>query len=202
MALNKITFSLRTVIPSTFLNAIQRGNQEQIALQRYPVPLPAIRYSDGTVPVATAAAGKPGIKMGGFGVGTGYFQGENAKGTTKTEYLAFDVALPDSYDDGEDIQIGLTCRVNQTGGTISVKSVDMECYKAADAGTVGADLCQTAAQNMTTSMAEYLFTILQTGLMRGDRLRVILKTVVTETANTGTQYTEVGGASMYADIRG
>lgn len=202
MALNQTAFSLRTVISSAFLNAIPRGNQEQIALQRYPVPISGFRYSDGLPPAVAAAAGKPGIKMGGAGSGTGYFQGENAKNTTKTEYLAFDLSLPDSYDDGEDIQVGITCRVNQSGGTISVKTIDMECYKIADAGSAGADLCATAAQDMTISMAEYIFAITATGLVRGDRLRVIAKTVVTETANSGTQYAEVGGASLYVDIRG
>lgn len=202
MSLNSTAFATRTPITATFLNAIQRGNQEQIALQRYGLPLTSFRYSDGTEPVATAAAGKPGIKMGGWGSGTGYFQGENAKNTTKTEYLAIDVMLPDSYDDDEDIKIGVTARVNQSGGTISVKTIDIECYKLADAGTAGSDLCSTAAQNLTTSMAEYLFVITNTGLVRGDRLRVIIKTVVTETANSGTQYAEVGGASLYADIKG
>ena len=202
MSLNSTAFADDTVLTTTFMNAIQRGNQEQIALQRLAIPIDALRYSDGVIPVATAAAGKPGIKMGGWGAGTGYFQGENAKNTTKTEYLAFDFRLPESYDDGQDIKAGINCRVNQDGGTISVKTVDVEVYKAADAGTVGSDICATAAQNIDTSFAEYLFVITATGLVRGDRLRVLVKTVVTETANAGTQYMEMGPPSMYVDIKG
>lgn len=202
MALNQTVFALRTVITAAFLNAIPRGNLEQAELQPFKVGIFEMRYSDGTVPVVAAAAGKPGIKMGGIGSGTGYFQGENAKAATKTEILQFDFTLKESYDDGEGIQVGVTARVNQTGGTISVKTVDVECYKAASDGTAGADICATEAQNLTTSMAEYLFTITPTGLVGGDRLRVLIKTVVTETANAGTQYAEVGAPTVYVDTKG
>ncbi len=202
MALNVTTFMTRTPITAAFLNAFKRGNQEQVALQRFPVLLQDFRYTDGLPPAVAAAAGKPGIKMGGPGVGTGYFQGELVKAATKTERLAIDLRVPECYDDGQDLQVGITCRLNLSGGTVSVKTIDMECYKAVDAGTAGSDLCATAVQTMTTSMAEYIFVITPTGLVRGDRLRVILTTVVTETANAGTQYAEVGGACFLCDIRG
>ena len=202
MSLNSTTFTTRTPITADFLNAIDRGNQEQIALQRFAIPISAFRYSDGVIPVATAAAGKPGIKMGGWGVGTGYFQGENAKNATKTEYLVFDFTLPESYDDGEDVKVGVTCRYNQDGGTIDVHSVDCEVYEVTDAGAVGSDLCTTAAQAFSGTMTEYLFVVTDAGLVRGDRLRVLIKTVLSETADAGTQYAEVGGASVYADVKG
>lgn len=203
MALNSTSFSARTVITAAFLNAIKRGNQEQIALQVYPVSICHLRYADGTVLNATGAAGNPKLVMGGWGSGTGVLLGEDAHGTTKTETVVLDFPVPECYDDGEDVKVTVTARVNDSGaGTMSVKTIDCECYKIAEAGTAGSDICATAAQNLTTIMAQYTFVITATGLVRGDLLRIFVRTVITESGGTGAQKAEIGGISIQADIRG
>jgi len=203
MSLNSTAFSARTVITSAFLNALKRGNQEQIALQIYPVPLSDIRYADGDVANATGAAGDPKLIMGGYGSGTGILQGEDAHGTTKTETVFFDFPVPECYDDDNDIKVTVSARINDSGsGTMSVKTIDCEVYKVAEAGTAGSDICATAAQTLTTVMTQFTFVVTDTGLVRGDMLRVFIRTVITESGGSGAQKAEIGGASVQVDIRG
>jgi len=203
MSLNITTFVAGDPIPASFMNAFKRGNQEQIALQAYPVPLCSLRYADGDPVNATGAAGDPKLIMGGWGSGTGILQGEDAHGTTKTETVCLEFPVPECYDDGQDVKITVTARVNDSGaGTMSVKSIDCEAYEVAEAGTAGADLCATAAQTLTTSMAQYTFVVTATGLVRGDMLMVLVRTVITESGGTGAQKAEIGGVSLLADIKG
>jgi|GEM_PF-5319255 len=203
MALNSTAFTTRTAITAAFLNAIKRGNQEQIALQVYPVSICHLRYANGTVLDATGAAGNPKLIMGGWGSGTGVLLGEDAHGTTKTETVVALVPLPECYDDGNDVRVTITARVNDSGaGTMSVKTIDCEAYKIAEAGTAGSDLCATAVQNLTTIMAQYTFVITAASLVRGDLLRIFIRTVITESGGTGAQKAEIGGVSVQMDIRG
>jgi hypothetical protein len=63
-------------------------------------------------------------------------------------------------------------------------------------------LCETAAQTLTTSMLQYTFVVTATGLVRGDMLRILVRTVITESGGTGAQKAEIGGVSLLADIKG
>jgi hypothetical protein len=203
MSLNQTTFVAGDPLSAAFMNAMKRGNQEQIALQPFPVPLCGLRYADGNTVNATGAAGNPKLVMGGWGSGKGILQGEDAHGTTKTETVCFEFAIPESYDDAQDVKLTVSARVNDSGaGTMSVKTIDVEAYEVAEAGTAGSDLCATAAQDLTTSMAQYTFVITATGLVRGDMLRILVRTVITESGGTGAQKAEIGGVSLLADIKG
>lgn len=203
MSLNSTAFVAGDPIPASFMNALKRGNQEQIALQVLPVPLCSLRYADGSTVNPTGAAGKPKLVMGGWGSGAGILQGEDAHGTTKTETVCLEFAIPESFDDGQDVKLTITARVNDSGaGTMSVKTIDVEAYEVAEAGTAGPDLCATAAQDLTTSMAQYTFVVTATGLVRGDMLRILVRTVITESGGTGAQKAEIGGVSLLADIKG
>ena len=203
MSLNSTAFTTRTPITAAFLNAIKRGNQEQVALQSFPVPLCSLRYADGSTVNPTGAAGKPKLVMGGWGSGTGILQGEDAHGTTKTETVCLEFAIPESYDDGQDFKITVSARVNDSGaGTMSVKTVDCEAYEVIEAGAAGADLCETAAQTLTTSMLQYTFVITAANLVRGDMIRAFIRIVITESGGTGAQKAEIGGITVQCDIRG
>jgi len=51
-------------------------------------------------------------------------------------------------------------------------------------------------------MAQYTFVLTDTDLVRGDKLMVFLRTVITESGGSGAQKAEIGGASVLADIKG
>ncbi len=162
-----------------------------------------MRYADGDPVNATGAAGDPKFISGGWGNASGILQGEDAHGTTKTETVFADFAIPESYDDGEDIQIAVTARVNDSGaGTMSVKSIDVQAFKIAQAGSAGADICATDAQTITGNMVEYTFELTASGISRGDLLRIFFRIVITESGGTGAQKAEIGGADALLDIRG
>jgi hypothetical protein len=196
-------FATGDPITAAFLNAIPRGNLLQEDLVIFPVPLLGWRYANGNTLDATGAAGNPKIIMGGWGSGTGILEGQDAHGTTKTETVQFAFALPSNYVAGSAIALHASGRFSDTGtGTLSVKTIDAEVYKIAQAGTAGSDICATAAQTITTTMADYTFTITPTGLVAGDVLRVLLRIVLTESGGTGAQKAEFGGSSLYLSVQG
>lgn len=197
------TFATGDQLTAAWMNAIPRTNFLQEDLAAYRVLLSAFRYADGSIPDTTGAAGNPKIIMGGYGSGTGKFEGEDAHGATKTETLCFDAILPPEYVAGETVTLTVTCRYSDSGtGSMSTKTIDAEAYEIAEAGTAGSDICATAAQNITTSMAQYSFTITPTNLTAGDTLRVFLRIVLTESGGSGAQRAEFGGATIKADIKG
>lgn len=203
MALNETSFEVGTVLDPAFLNAIPRGNNEQVALQRFPLPISQMRYSDGDPVNATGGAGDPQIAMSGWADGSGVLRGQDAHGTTKTETVFIDFAVPESYCDGEDIRVGVRARVNDTGsGVMTTKTVDVAAYKIDSSGAAGADICATDEQEIATNSLEYAFVLTPTGVVRGDLLRIYFRTVITESGGSGTQKAEIGGADVMLDIKG
>ncbi|MDD5543889.1 MAG: hypothetical protein PHX83_12015 [Acidobacteriia bacterium] len=191
------------VLPLAEVNSKPRANLKQEDAISYPVPITAWVYADGDVLNTTGAAGDPQIVMGGYGSGTGVLRGQDAHGTTKTETVCFAFRVPECYVAAETITLSVTARYSDTGtGTMSAKSIDCECYEIAEAGTAGSDICATAAQTLTTSMAAFSFTITASGVSPGDLLRFFVRTVLTESGGTGAQKAEIGGATVKLDIKG
>ena len=190
------------VLSPEVANAWPRSKMEQENTVRYSIPLTAFRWADGSIPNTTGAAGKPKVVMGGYGSGTGIFQGEDAQSSAKTETLAFDFAIPECYVAGQTVQVSVTARYNDAGSnTVAQKSLDCEGYEVTEAGTAGSDLCATAAQTLTGSMAAYTFAITADNLSAGDLIRVFLRTVL-QGDGSGVLKMELGGASVKLDIKG
>ncbi len=179
-----------------------RTNHLQEDAINFPIPISQWTWADGDKPNTTGAAGDPKLVMGGYGSGTGYFQGEDAHATTKTETLCLTFAVPECYVAAETITLSVTARYYDTAtGTMSAKTIDCEVYEVAEAGTASADLCTTAAQTLTTSMAAYSFAITSAAVSPGDILRAFFRIVLTESGGTGAQKAEFGGATFKLDIK-
>jgi len=84
---------------------------------------------------------------------------------TNSAYFAF--ALPPRYSAAGDITVTLRSRVTLDMNVSQY--VDVEIKKVGD-GTLGADICATAHQAISTSWADDAFTITPTGLVAGDVL--------------------------------
>ncbi len=196
------TYSQGDTLTVAVANAWPRTNMAQEDAVGYKVPLSDFRYADGSIPDTTGAAGNPKLVMGGYGSGTGIFQGEDAQAATKTETLYFDFRLPECYVAGQTVTVSFSARFNDAGtNTENPKTIDCEAYEIAEAGTAGSDICATAIQTMTASMASYSFTITPTGLSAGDLLRVFVQTALAGDSN-GALKMELGGATMALDIKG
>jgi hypothetical protein len=93
--------------------------------------------------------------------------------------------LPAGYIAGGAISIVISAMVILAGDAANnaASTIDVEVYKQSKVnGTVGADICATAAQALATAGADYSFTVTPTGLAAGDKLVVKLTTSVVETA--------------------
>jgi hypothetical protein len=196
------TFATGDVLPASFLNAIPRANKLQEDAVSYPIPLTAFRWADGSIPDTTGAAGNPKLVMGGYGSGTGIFQGEDAQAALKTETLYFDFAIPECYVAAQTVTVKVSCRFNDAGtNTESTKTIDCEAYEIAEDGTAGSDICATAIQTITASMTSYSFTITATALAAGDMIRVFFQMKLQGDSN-GVLKAELGGATVDLDIKG
>ena len=190
-------------------NCIQTGNGQrsdliQEDLQRYPIGLmAACRNDDGTVLDATGGAGKFSVSAGGWGTGTLILEGEDAQNATKTDTLCFEFALPVEYVADADVKVNVHARYDDSGGgTNPTCTIDVEAYELTDAGAVGADLCTTAAQSLTTSFGGMTFVLTDTDLTAGDRLLVLVRASVQEGGDTGTLTAQIGSIEMQLDVQG
>jgi len=161
----------------------------------------AFRNDDGSIIAAAASSGKMGITSGGHGTGGIKLVGEAAQNNTKTDYFITSFMLPPNYVAGSAITIKFTAKYSGSG-TAGTKTLDMEAYKLAKAGTVGSDLCSTTVQTITSSSVEYSFTVTPTGLVAGDKVQIIGTLVVQETGNVSTLTGEVSDARACYDIKG
>jgi len=139
------------------------------------------RNADGTVLDATGAATAFKIVPGGWGVGTLTLQGAGATDEgVITSTLAFEYMLPTDYTAGTDVEVNVAAKYSFDAGGGPAHTIDCEAYELTDAGTVGADLNDDAVENLTTSYADTAgFTIDGSGLVAGDRLSILLQTVIT-----------------------
>lgn len=161
-----------------------------------------VRNDDGTILTASAAAGKFGITNGGHGVAGLKLSGEAAQNNTKTDYASAMVVLPPEYVAGSAITVKFTAKYSGSGTAGGTKTVDCEAYKLAKAGTVGSDICATAAQNFTSSSVEYSFTVTPTGLVAGDKLQLFFTMALQETVNSSTVTGEISDIRVSMDIKG
>ena len=172
------------------------------ALARYQIPLTGLRNEDGSVVDATGGNGLFSVFAGGWGTGTLLLYGEAAQNGTETSGFCFEFILPPEYVADADVTLVLHARYTASGGTPGTTEIDAEVYELDDAGTPGSDLCATACQSLTASFADYTFTITDADLTPGDRLLVIVRTTIQETADGGTITPEIGSVELQLDVRG
>lgn len=138
------------------------------------------RNADGTVLDATGGAGK--FKIAST-VGTSLgLAGEAANGNTKTDDAIYEVTLPGSYEAGANLTVTVNAKVAGTG-TPGTKTLAVKAYRTANDGTQGSNL-GPAAQAITTSNADYAFTIAGATLNPGDRVVLELEAVLQETGGS------------------
>ena len=173
------------------------------SLARYQVATMLCRTQDGNAMQGGSLppANEFSVAINGWGIGTMVLRGQEAKGNTKTSTLAFEFALPVEYI--ADGNVRLVIHAQYAGdGEPGTKTIDAEVRELADDGTASGDLCVTAAQTVTGSWADYIFTITDTNLTGGDRLMVLVRTVIQETGNSEEVHAEIGSIEFQLDVRG
>lgn len=89
--------------------------------------------------------------------------------------------LPPTYVSGAAITVRVRAKKDTTLGTVT-DTVDVTAKLVGD--TLGSDICTTAAQVLTTSYANYDFTVTPTGLVAGDILAIEVFGISNDTGGT------------------
>ncbi len=183
--------------------SVSRSSLGQDDLAVYNVPLASLQAT-GTGAQLGAAAGTPsgamGLTIGAHGTNSPLVVGEAASGNSKTDYARFQFALPAEYVSGETIT--LRVRAKATGTINTAKTLDAQCYVSDGGGGISSDICATAAQAVTTSFANYDFTITPTSRVAGDMLDIQLVTVADDTGGTNNKLIQIGAVELLLDIKG
>lgn len=120
------------------------------------------------------------------------FVGNAASNNAKTDYAQIDYVLPPTYVPGAAITVGV--RAKSTVLSQVADLVDVEVKVAAD-GSLGSDICTTAAQQVTTAFAWYSFTVTPTNRVAGDTLNIRFGMLLDDTGGAH------GGVGTISNIR-
>jgi len=165
------------------------------------VMIPEISAVDliaGTTAAVTAAASGDDMALNTGTPGTDALtlQGVDFGGTTSDEKCAFEFVLPQEYRAGAAITMRVKAGVLTTVADTSL-TLDVECWKDAGDGSVGSDICATAAQSINSlTMADKDFTITPTGVVPGDRLVFRLSFAGTDSGDLGAMIPEIQNAAL------
>jgi len=171
----------------------------------FPVKLTDFRTWDAAATnlPGTAASDDLALITGTFGTNPLRIQAGDLKAAGATTRRAIvEVTLPECYVAGETVTIkvyaGMVTTVADTSCT-----VDIEAYKRDKTGSIGSDLCATAAQSInSTTLAAKSFTITPTTLSPGDVLDVRVSITCTDAA-TGTAVTPtIAAFDLVCDVKG
>lgn len=183
--------------------SVPRSGIVQDDAKEYPVTLESLRVT-GTGAVLGTAAGTPsgafGMTVGTFGTNSPKVVGEAAAGNSKTNRCRFLFPLPPEYVAGESVAVRVRCKEAVGVATVAT-SIDCECYEADKDAGVSADLCATAAQDVTNVAGNKDFTITTSNLGPGDVLDVQLTGVTNDTGgNVGTVLT-ITNVALLLDVK-
>jgi hypothetical protein len=182
--------------------SISRATLTEDALKPYAMPISQWYSAADAEPLVTAiAADKFNIAAVGTGVlgfaGKVAVEGVN---TTESPTMAAQFILPAEYVSAGDVSIIVTAKVTNVADTKTIDVLASEINYTA--GTLGADICATAVQNVTTSFVDYTFVITATGLVAGDGLQITVNGVVTDAAGGTTTGMQITGIRLVCDVKG
>lgn len=164
------------------------------------VSLAALMNDDGTPLAATAAAGKFGRVVGGWGTGGVVLEGEAASGNSKTSTAHFMWFVPQNYEAGTNISFKVKARTSVVLATSS--GLDLQAYKSDENGGVGSDLCATASQDINSATwAEYTFTVTGTTINPGDKIEFYLQCVANDATGSNSGKSQIGNIDIVSTTR-
>ena len=170
----------------------------------YPVPLERMRVTaTGALLGNTAGtpAGAFGLTMGTFGTNSPKLAGEAASGNSKTDKARFAFVLPPEYVAGESVTVRVRCKETVGAATVST-TIDAEVYKSDKEAGISADLCATAAIDVTTAFGNKDFDITSAALNPGDVLDIQLTGVTNDTGGAVGTILNITNVELLLDIKG
>jgi len=174
--------------------------QEANAVYALPVQTWRVHNTGQLLPSAAGGADDLYIDADNWATDGWMLKSDDANGTTVTQYAVNSFCMPPEYDAGETITLRLPCIAGVIPDT--TKTIDLVAYEDNYNGGIGADLCATAAQNVTTSWANYDFTITPTTVAAGDMLIFRLAINFVDSGSGADVVASIGHPTVRIDIRG
>ena len=171
-------------------------------LSKHQVPLAACRNADGTIIDATGGAGLFKIQAVGWGGGSNlHLLGEDAQSNTKTDTLCFEFALPPKYVAAADVNLLVSAGFGGSG-TDGTVTIDAEVYEISALG-VPTSIRASSTKNLGAGLSTHTFDdITETALAPGDKLMVLIRTVIQETGGANPIYSAIGKIEFQIDTKG
>lgn len=176
--------------------------QEENAV--YAVPLTLFRVWDAlqTNLPGTAATDDLALITGTLGTDQPTIEAGDVKATSGTRYARAQIPLPVEYVAAQTVTIRLNGHVTTTVADTSC-TVDVQAYRVGRDGTVGSDICATAAQSINSlSAANKDFTITPASLSPGDLLDVRIAIIWVDGATGTAVVPTINAVELLADVKG
>jgi len=176
----------------------------QETLQIFPMPMSSFVVHDAPQTKLTGTANNDDLGLYGTTPGTDsmYMAAGDIGGAASTRYARCTFQMPQNYDDGETVQIRLSCAVTTTVCDTSC-TVDVECWESDREAGVGADICATAATSMNAlAFADKDFTITATNLVAGDIIDIRIAIAYSDAGDLGVMIPTIGAVELLCDTRG
>lgn len=184
--------------------SVARADLGQDDLAPYGLDLETWRVT-ATGAMLGAAAGTPagafGLTYGTHGTNSPLIVGEAASGNVKTNKMRRQFTLPPEYVAGQTVTLRVRA-IEAVGAATVSTTIDAEVFEADLAGGISADLCTTAAIDVTDTIGNKDFTITPTGLAAGDVLDIELTGVTTDTGGTVGTVLTISDVRLLLDIKG
>ena len=187
----------------SFINRLRiRKNVVQENLVLFSIPLTSWKKKGDLLELPTSPDGTNlALIAGAFGTASPILQGNTAVNNSYTEYARALYHLPECYVAGQSITFRIHGKFSNAP-TVS-GTIDLIVHKTDDEAGIGADICATAVQSMTTSYADYDFTITPTGMIVGDLLDMELILLNDDTGGSiPAKNSFLGATKMLLDIKG
>lgn len=144
---------------------LEAGTKLVTATRIKGIPFPLFRKDGAWLTVVDAAPGSSLLGLAATTAGVNLV-GNACNNNAKSDYAQVAFAVPEDYKAGGTLTVRLRAKWTTTLLTVSSK-VDVDAAKIAADGSLGSDLCTTAAQQVTTAFADYDFVITPTGILPG-----------------------------------
>ncbi|MCJ7545019.1 MAG: hypothetical protein MUP47_10760 [Phycisphaerae bacterium] len=170
-----------------------------MAMRSVDVDLATGRTSCGD-PIIGGEAGSPGsfsFSWIGWSDFAQLLVSQYACANTKTSTMGFSLVLPLDYVAGTDLELAIHARVYLLPEAVLASSTfDAQLCRLTANGEGATDLVTTAAQTFSEGWADYAFDVNGAALAPGDRVLVILQTVVQETGGEESAIAHIGEVKL------
>lgn len=151
---------------------------QRLSLQDFKLPATLLQLA------ASPGSSILGLTSGTHGSASPVLTGNGANNNSKSDSARILVSLSPFYTAGATVTLRVRCKISAAAAT--AQTIDALVFKSDLAAGVSSDLCTTSAQTITTSYANYDFTIDPTTLSPADTLDVLITALSNDTGGSGT----------------